>query len=580
VKAPLTRRAMWRLATKSRCPRCTQRSSSPARHNGWERRTCLKLPLIACVILAMVATCEAASDPVAAQIARSAHEAEDSGQFVRAYLLYGEALARDPHNSSYRSNRDALAPAAKLLTQAQIQTADISEDVKAAEGSRLTEQPPIEMASRREWESDENLQPLPHIEASASTHDFDIRADEKTLLEQVASAYGVRGIWDPQLEPQQNVRFQIDGADFRTAMEALTAVTHTFVFPVSKHVMFFVRDTEAKRAELEPNILITFPLPNTVDQKDLVEAATAVRGVLNLRNIGWDSATRTVLIRDRYTRAQAARVLFEAVLLPKGQLSLEVQFLAFNSTRSFHYGLSLPTAFSLVDFGRIGSFKSLLPSSIPNAAFMAFGGGSTLFGVGITSASLFAMYSESVSRSLYDATIVVGDRQTATLHIGDKYPIPQSLYQGAQQGAGSIYNPIGQVNLEDLGIVLKVTPRINGEGEIALDIEADSKSLGAETPSTIPAINESEFKGNVSIREGEWALLAGLDISSHNVTRSGLIGLSQIPGLNQLLSENTRDTQSSNTLLVLKPTIVRLPMSSTISPQYLLGPQRGERVLL
>ncbi len=431
------------------------------------------------------------------------------------------------------------------------------------------------------WESDQDLQPLPHIEANASIHNFDIRADEKTLFEQVPAAYGVRGIWDPQLDPQQDIRFHIDGADFRTALEALTAVTRTFVFPVSKHVMFFVRDTEMKRAELEPNVLITFPLPNALDQRELVEAATAVRAVLNLRSVGWDTTARTILIRDRYTRARAARALFEALLLPKGQLSLEVEFLSFNSTESYNYGLSLPTSFALADFGRLGGFKALLPSSLSNAAsFMTFGGGSTLFGVAIASASLFATYSKSDSHSLYDATVVVGDQQTASLHIGDKYPIPQSIYSGVNTGSSSIYNPVGEVTLEDLGIILKVTPRINGEGEIAMDIEADSKSLGAETPTTIPEINEQEFKASVTMREGEWAVLEGMDVSTSTVGRTGLIGLSQIPGLNQLLSQHTRSTELSNTVLVLKPTITRLPMSSIISPQYLLGPRRGERVLL
>ena len=541
----------------------------------------MKICFIFCALLALAITADAATDPVAAELARSAREAESSGQIVRAYLLYGEAATRDPQNSSFRANRDALASAAKLLMKADIQTADVAEDVKAAERNRSTEQPPIELASRRDWEADENLQPLPRIEANVSTHDFDMRADEKTLLEQVPAVYGVRGIWDPQLEPQQNIRFHIDGADFRTAMEALTAATHTFVFPVSKHVMFFVRDTEAKRGELEPNILITFPLPNAFAQKDLVEAATAVRGVLNLRSIGWDSSANTVLIRDRYTRAQAARSLFEALLLPKGQLSLEIEFLSFDSTESYTYGLSLPNSFALADFGRIGSFQSLLPSSLPNAAFMAFGGGSTLFGVAITSASLFAQYSKSDSHTLYDATVVVGDQQTASLHIGDKYPIPQSIYSGATAtNSSSIYNPVGQVTLEDLGIVLKVTPHINGEGEIAMEIEADSKSLGGVTPTTIPAINEQEFKANVSMREGEWAVLEGMDVSSNTVARSGFPGLSNIPALSQLFTQTTRNSETSNTVLILKPTITRLPMSSTISPQYLLGSQRGPRVLL
>ncbi len=175
-------------------------------------------------------------------------------------------------------------------------------------------------------------------------------------------------------------------------MEALTAVTHTFVFPISQQVIFVARDTEAKRSELEPKVLLTFPLPNALDQKDLIEAANAVRAVLNLRTFGWDSANRTVLIRDRYTRARIARSLLEALLLPRAQVSLEVQFLTFDSDRSYHYGVSLPTAFQLVDFGHIGGFKSILPTFSNATNFLAFGGGATLFGFGLTNATVFASY--------------------------------------------------------------------------------------------------------------------------------------------------------------------------------------------
>ena len=514
-------------------------------------------------------------------MARQAREAANSGQIFRAYLLFAEAAARDPNNSTYRANRDAIAPAAKVLTQAQVQNADITLDIKAAEATRTTAEPPVEIASEKDWSRDPDLQPLPTISPNSSLQDFNLRTDEKTLFQQVATAYGVRAIWDPQLQPESNIRFELTQADFHTAMEALTAVTHTFVFPISQHVLFFVRDTEAKRNELEPTVLLSFPLPNSLDQKDLVDAANAIRGALNLRAIGWDTANRTVMIRDRYSRAQAARSLFDAVLLPKGQVSLEIQFLTYDSDRNYHYGLALPTATQVVDFGSSFGFKSLLPTSFSNAAFLGFGGGTTLFGIGIAAANLFANFTDSQSSALYDATVVVADGQTANFHIGDKYPIPQSIYTGFQTtGSSALYNPIGQVTMEDLGIILKLTPRVSGAGDVAIDVEANLKSLGTQTFNTVPAIAEREFKGNVTMREGQWAIISGLDTDTRSVTRNGIAGLSQIPGLSHILAENTRDTASSKTLLVIKPTITRLPMSSAISPQYLLGPVRGERVLL
>jgi len=465
----------------------------------------LKLRIIVSALIALTGL--TAADRVAARLAREAREAQNSGQLVRAYLLFAEAAARDPRNPTYRSDRDALAPAAQLLTKAKIETANISADIKAAETAvdQPASEPAIEAGSRRELEQAETLQPLPRLKPNSSLHDFDLRGDEKFLFQEIATVYGIRVVWDPDLQAQTDLRFHIDQADFRTAMEALTAATHTFVFPITEQAVFFARDTPAKRAQFEPTILLTVPLPNAVDPKDLAEAANAVRGALNLRAVAFDAESRTVIVRDRVSRARIARSLLEALLLPRAQVSIEVQLLTLDSDRRYHYGVSLPTSFPIINFGHIGGFQTILPS-IGNAMnFLAFGGGATLFGVGLTDATIFATYSKSFASNLYDASMIVGDGQTANLHVGDKFPIPQSLNTGFRQAGGSIYNPIGEVTLEDLGLVLKLTPHVNGDGDVGLDVEAEYKALGTQTINTVPSINQRQFKGSVMLREGQWA---------------------------------------------------------------------------
>ncbi len=517
---------------------------------------------------------------MAARLAREAHKAQEAGQLVRAYLLYAEAAARDPQNPTYRANRDSLASAANLLTKADVQTADVSADVKAAESARDTAEAPIELASKSDWARDIDLQPVPKLQPSPSLASFDTRGDEKSLFQQVAGVYGIRPIIDDQLEPQSGIRFSISNVDFHTAMEALTAVTHTFMFPISQHDIYVARDTVQKRLDLEPHVLLSFPLPNALTQNDLVEAANAVRQTIHVHAIGWDSANRLVMVRDRASRARIAESLLEAILLPRAQVSLEIQFLTMDSDRSYHYGTSLQTAFQLFDLGHLGGFQTILPALSNAMNYLSFGGGATLFGFGLADATIFATYSKSFSQNLYDATFVVADGQTAEVHIGDKYPIPQTLYTGFQQSASSIYNPIGTVTLEDLGVLLKVTPRISGEGSVGLDLEADFKALGTQSIDSVPEVSERQFKGNIMLREGEWAVLAGLDENTQSLSTNGLAGIAQIPGLNQILSEKTRDTRASKTLIVLKPTITRLPMSWYISPQFLLGPELGDRVVI
>jgi general secretion pathway protein D len=527
-------------------------------------------------------TCLIAANPIAARLAREAREAQNSGQLVRAYLLFAEAAARDPRNPTYRADRDALASIAQLLTKAKVETANISADIKAAENTpeQSASEPAIKAGSHRELEQAETLQPLPLLKPNSSIHDFDLRGDEKLLFQDVVTAYGIRAVWDPELQAQSDLRFHIDQADFRAAMEALTAATGTFVFPIAEQAVFFARDTPAKRSQLEPSIQLSVPLPNVVDPKDLAEAANAVRGALNIRAMAFDVGGRMVIVRDRVSRAHIARSLLEALLLPRAQVSIELQLVTLDSDRSYHYGVSLPTTFQLLDFGHIGALRTILPKISNPMNFLAFGGGATLFGIGLTDATIFATYSKSFTSNLYNAIVTVGNGQTASLHVGDKFPIPQSLNTGFQQAGGSIYNPIGEVTLEDLGLVLKLTPHVNGDGDVGLDVEAEYKALGTQTINTVPSINQRQFKGSVMLREGQWAVLAGMDENTRTVTRNGLVGVAQIPGLNQVLGENTRDDKSEHTLLVIKPTITRLPMSGLISPQYLLGPIGGARVLL
>jgi type II secretory pathway component GspD/PulD (secretin) len=281
----------------------------------------------------------------------------------------------------------------------------------------------------------------------------------------------VTALWDPKLEDKEPIRFQLNGADFRSAMEALTAVTGTFVFAVSPKVVFFAADTQQKRNEYEPTVLLTLPLPNAIDEKDVTEAANAVRGALGMRSVGWDSIGRMVVIRDHISKARVARSALEALLLPKGQVSIELQFLTFDTDRSYQYGASLQTTYELLNFGAVAASKSILPPPTQFLTYFTFGGGGAIFGLGLADATLLAQYASSFARNLYDATIVVDDGSTANFHVGDKYPIPQSLYTGFQQSSPSIYNPVGQFTLEDLGLVLKVTPRVNGEGDISMDIE-------------------------------------------------------------------------------------------------------------
>lgn len=537
--------------------------------------------VIALLLAAAVSWAAADNSSVAARLAKKAEQARKSGQLVRAYLLYAEAAARDPKQGTYAMNRDGLAPLAKLLSTANVeQNVTIADDIRQAEQEQGPS--PFEPLQEALEPGAPSLAGLPHLEFEAGLHSFDLRGDSKTVLKQVALAYGVKILFDPEFETRDAGRFALSDANFQTAMNAATAVSDTFVFPVDAHTIFAAHDTELKRDEYEPLVLLSVSLPDAVEVKDVVDAANAVRGALGLREIAWDDVSHEVILRGRVTKVRAAAGLLQALVLPRAQLLFKVQIIAVDSSRSFHYGLALPTSFPAFSFAQLGALQSGFPDvSSATSGLFAFALGHSFFGVALGNATAYATYTKSVSNVLYEATVAVGDGQTASLHVGDKYPIPQSIYTGASQSSlPGVYNPIGNVTLEDLGIVLKLSPHITGSGDVSLDLEADYKALSGVTYNTVPAVSERVFKGSVRIPENDYAIIAGLTDDESSINKSGLPGLSQIPGIDQVLAENQRTRSSSDTLLLIEPTITRLPMEGTISPQFLLGSVHGARVVL
>ncbi|MFZ0591285.1 MAG: hypothetical protein WAM39_12430 [Bryobacteraceae bacterium] len=527
------------------------------------------------LLVAGVSFSLAAADPTAEALARAAQKAQNAGQVVRAYMLYAEAAARDPKNEKYRVNRDGLKPLAQLLSKAGVEK-EPSRDELLSSVSNDSEEPlqELEPSDRLEMEK---LLPPPAIVLAGGKHSFHARSDERSLYETIAHAYGISVVFDPQFQVEPRVNIDLDDVDARQALRGVAEATNTFLFPISAHAIFVARDTLQKRDEYEPQVAVTVPLPDVTDPKEMTEASNAVRQAFNLRHIGMDSAANAIVIRDKISTANAARSLLETLIRPPAQVAIDVQIYTVDDQTMLQYGLSLPNTFPVINLGAGSQTLISIPSGFVN--FLTFGGGATLFGIGVTNANIFATYSKSHAQSIYDATVVVSSGQTAQWHVGDKYPLATSLSLGTAQLANPIAGFLPQIQMVDLGVVIKAKPEMHADGDISMDVHAEYQALGPLTFNTVPEILNSQFEGSVRLHTGEWAILAGLDSQTTSVTRNGIAGLSDIPAIGDLFTDINKTQQRSQTLIVLKPHTLSETVVTDRKPVY-LGGEYGRKVLL
>ena len=521
-----------------------------------------------CLIFGFAACIGNSADKTASQLVKEAQKAEKSGELGRAYLLYSEAAVKDPENPILWGKMRILRPAVGNL---HLETGTD----KDAESGKFTEDPSI-VGSLSERDLIESRRPLPppELKPTAALKEFDIRGDSQQLFEQVSKAYGFQAIFDPGYQTKTNLRLQLTEGDYHDAFRALEAASESFVIPLNSHQLLVANDTAQKRTELDRTAAIVIPVPEPFTIQEVQEIATAVRGTLDIQRLMVDYQRRLLLIRDRVSRVRLAEKLIADLMKPKPQVAIEVELLSTDVNSALTYGLSLPNSIPLVWFGQSTTLSTMIPAGFAN--FLGFGGGKSFLGLGVTNASLFLNASKSNSRTMLRAEVVSSDGQAASLHIGDKYPIVTQGYFGTTTGTGKVYTPPPTFNFEDLGLVLKITPHVHGLEATTLEVEAEFKLLGSQTVDNIPIISNRKFQSKIRLENGEWAVLAGLMSDSDAVTVSGIAGLSVIP----VLRNNNRTRAHGETLIVLKPHLLNLPPTESVTEAAWVGTETKPRTAL
>jgi general secretion pathway protein D len=516
----------------------------------------------ALTLLLVTATLLAASGKDARRLFAEGRKAERAGDAVRAYLLYSQAVAQDPNNLEYWLRRQAVRARAVLQpkpVEAPMAEKLALEDTTGGQPVLAREpQPPLE------------------LKASPERRNLDLRGDAKTLFTEVARAYRLNVLFDPDYQPGPPLRFRLENADYREALHALESATASFVVPAGERLLRVFKDTPPKRNEEEPVATVTVPVPELVSLQDAQEVMRSVQQVMGLRQTALDSRLRVIVARDRLSMVRPAQALIAQLLGHRAMVSIEVEFVEDSRVASTSYGVSLQTLLPLVDFGKPWNSAPSIPASFTR--FLTFGGGGTFLGLGLMDAQLFARMSSATSRTLYRAEIRSLDGQPASLHVGDQYPILTGRYIPASSSDQLSVPPT--INFEDLGLVIKVTPRVNGIDEMTLDLDLEFKALTPQVFNDVPVISNRSLQSDVRLRLGEWAVVAGLMSVSQARTISGLAGLSRIPLAGPLFRQNTRDDSESQVLVIIKPSLLSLPPSETVAPVVPVGTDQRPRIPL
>jgi type II secretory pathway component GspD/PulD (secretin) len=445
------------------------------------------------------------------------------------------------------------------------------------------------------------------VQPTAKHQDFHFSGDSRALLTEVARAYGISAQFDDSVK-QQHVHFNIQDVNFATAMRAANDVTKTFWVPLSAKQIFLLTDTVENHRNFDRMGLRTFYLPELNDQQ-LTEMTNSLRVLLNLRFIGVDKAQSAISIRAEWPVLDAADHLIRSLTTGRPEVLLDMRVYAVSTSLAHSLGTALPTQFTAFNIGPsllaglgagasnlinqlissgginqanssaisalLGQLQNSSTGSLLTTPFVTFGGGLTLFGLNAGGVGLTPTFSlnDSSIKNLEHVTLRAAHNDPAVMKIGERYPIINATFAPIYNSAAissvignqSYIAPIPSFNFEDLGLVLKVTPLIHSNEDVSMKLELQLRSLGTTTNNGIPIINNREYSGNITVKNGESSVVTGLIDMMDTRGVTGYPFLGQVPVLSYGSTVHSKNINQDELVIVITPHILRLPEQTSFA---------------
>jgi general secretion pathway protein D len=167
---------------------------------------------------------------------------------------------------------------------------------------------------------------------------------------------------------------------------------------------------------------------------------------------------------------------------------------------------------------------------------------------------LDALRGVSDVKVLSTPSVVVLDNQTATLQVGDQVPVATA---SATVLSGTGAPVVNTIDYRNTGVILRVVPRINANGNVLLDVEQEISNVAAGSAGSLtPTVSQRRVRSSIAVASGQTVLLAGLISERQENSRTGLPIIDQLE-IGKLLGSNNKVNQRTELIIFIRPQIIR-----------------------
>jgi len=181
-----------------------------------------------------------------------------------------------------------------------------------------------------------------------------------------------------------------------------------------------------------------------------------------------------------------------------------------------------------------------------------FGSISKVFALG---AQLDLLKQNGAAQILSRPSVLSTNNKESTIYVGRT----QSILTQSQQSTQGASNVLNNYSREDIGITLKVKPRLSSNNKVSLEIETTIEDIlpGSGTSADRPTTTKRSVQTNAIINHAETIILGGLIKSAdgNSVTKVPILG--DIPIIGRLFTSTGDSSSKVNVVIYITPYIIQ-----------------------
>lgn len=536
-------------------------------------------PILAVVLLALASGCSI----------HKAKSAFDEGRYEDAIQTYREILRKDPNNVEARIGyrRAATRAAEKHLANAREAERKGQEDVVEKEVREAFRLDPSN-ALAQDWIGRLELKRL-KLKADADAEDslegkrskgeaksvillnprslegMDLNFTRKTSLRDILAAIsrnsGVSILFHSSYQ-DATVAADLRGLSFQRILDTLMVQSDLFYKVIDANTIMIFKATPQNREQFENQLIKTFYLSNA----NVDDVRSIFQTLMPQLRVFVDKRLNAVTLKAKPTDLTIAKRIVGQLDKAKAEVMIYLELLEVTENSMEQVGL-LPVL-GIADGLGGGSGIYRVGATIDNSGGPNINKGAISIHKSdlrflFPSLALDALKSTGDAKLVASPNVRVISGETGEVNIGEKISTTQSSLSiptsGTSTTSSSTLTSQTQYSYEDVGVKIKVEPRVHFNDDITLKIESSVTTLKSGSTPGRPDLGKREIKTLARLRDGETAVFGGLLKEEEQKSLQGIWGLTDIPVLGKLFGNNYKKRAKTDVILTIRAVLVRRP---------------------